>query len=320
MSKQSIEELKKLFASQKEKKESFGTRENNFYPFWNMNEDESSSVRILPIANAKSALPFVEKDQHKLSINGKDETFACPAMFDEVCPVCELAKKYYALAKQAEKNRESGEKIEELKNLGKYYYRQRSHIAVAYIKKDALPVDSESGENYEGKVKAIQFGNQLYTKFNTQLDSMVANGDIDDVPWDLNNGIDFNITKKIQGKFAKWDTASEFARRSTSLPQEFIDSYEPVDVTKYLPNNLGSEKVQRMLDAHLNGSILEDETSTPTMNIPTQIKVKEELEDHVQKVEHKEETTEAKIEIKKESVEEPEDDIEAMLRQLRRNG
>src|ERR1700758_2443251 len=115
MSKPALEELKKRFQDQKEKKDNqnTGTRGNNeFYPFWQMPDDAIASVRSLPIAHQKSALPFIEKDHHKISVDGKDETIPCEAMYGNPCPICDLSREYYSLARKAEKANDPARKAE----------------------------------------------------------------------------------------------------------------------------------------------------------------------------------------------------------------
>lgn len=316
MSKPQLADLKKRFQEQKEKTTTNNSQSNgDYYAFWNIAEDESAIMRTLPIANQKGAMPVLEKDHHKISIEGKDETIPCLAMYGETCPICELSRKYYKL------------KDEESQKMGKYYYRNRSYLFSAYIKKDPLPADAETKETAEGKVKVVQFGNQLYKKYNASLETLVKNDEIDDVPWSLTDGLDFNIVKKMGPKWAEWDLSSDFARRSTPLPAEFIESFEPVDLTKFLPANPGLEKVQRMLDAHMNDGSYSDTDSQP---IEKKDDVKKET---VKKETVKKETvkSEPKSEVKKEEkTEKPEvikeettssddddDDIAAMLRKLK---
>jgi len=310
MSKPSLDDLKKWSQEKKEKKNDNTTKksgESDYYPFWQIGDDETASVRVLPIANQKKAIPFIEKDHHKLSIDGKDETIPCIAMYGEVCPICELSRKYYKIAKQEK----DPTKKEEAEKMGKYYYRSRSFLASAYIKKDPLPRDSETDENYEGKVKVIQFGNQLYKKFDTSLENLINQDELDDVPWSLENGLDFNIVKK-QGnsKWAEWDLASDFARRTSSLPADFIESFQPADLTKFLPANPGLDKVQRMLDAHMNdGSYSDDDSSTRI-----------EKEPEAPKRETTNEVVEKPAVIKEETSttsDSDADDITAMLRMLK---
>jgi hypothetical protein len=317
MSKPALDELRKQFQDQKEKKESTQKRGiGDFYPFWSIGDDEIATVRSLPIANQKGALPFVEKDHHKISIDGKDETIPCEAMYGNHCPICELSRDYYNLAKKAEKANDPAKKAE-FETLGKYYYRSRSYLGSVLVKKDPLPKD-ENGENYEGKVKVIQFGNQLYKKFNTSLETLVSTNEIDDVPWSLENGLDFNIVKKKNGQYAEWDLASDFARRSSSLPTSFIETFTPVDLKKFLPASFGTEKVQRMLEAHQNNSSVDDSGSVSSINPSTSVEPPVESHKEPTVVEQQVDTPTSVITKKVESsAPNSDDDIEAMLRQLR---
>lgn len=308
MSKPALEALKKRFQEQKEQSKTGGTKFNNdYYPFWQMNTDETAVVRILPIKN-QEAMPFLEKDHHKISIDGKDQNIPCAAMYGETCPLCELSRKFYKIAK----SEKDPEKKADAEKKGKYYYRSRSFLASAYVKKDPLPPNSETNENFEGKTAVVQFGNQLYKKFDASLETLVKNEEIDDVPWDLTNGLDFNIVKKMGSTWAEWDLSSDFARRTSSLPQDFVDNFEPVDLRKFLPENFGEDKIQRMLDAHLNNSTYEEETGNNSDSIETSMTVDETVT----------ETSDPEVNMTVTEVNEPEsdegeDEIQAMLRQLK---
>lgn len=318
MSKPELEALKARFKEQKESKKDTGTRngDGDYYTFWQIQADEISVVRMLPVLKSKTAMPFLEKDHHKISIDGKDETIPCIGMYGETCPICELSKKYYAMAR-AEKNPELKQ---ELEVKGKYYYRSRSYLASAYIKKDPLPKNAETGENAEGKVKVIQFGNQLFKKFDTSLDTLITTGELDEVPWHLENGLDFNIVKKMGQKWAEWDLASDFARRSSSLPADFVESFSPVDLTKYLPANPGLEKVQRMLDAHQTNSSYSDDSSSVAKETPVRQETPVTQETtSVTTTTVEAAKVEAVVEVKKEAVaaDDNQDEIAKILAQLK---
>jgi hypothetical protein len=318
---QELEALRKQYKDQKEKKETNQKRGiGDFYPFWSIENDAIATIRSLPIANQKGALPFLEKDHHKISIDGKDETIPCEAMYGNPCPICELSRDYYNLAKKYEKANDPAKKAE-FEALGKYYYRSRSYLGSVLVKKDPLPKD-DNGENYEGKVKVVQFGNQLYKKFNTSLETLVSTNEIDDVPWSLENGLDFNIVKKMSTSgYAEWDLASDFARRASSLPTEFIETFTPVDLKKFLPASFGQEKVQRMLEAHLNNGSVEhsDPADDSSNSVEQPVSTPVEAHNEHPVVEHQPEppVSTSTITKKVEATANSDDDIEAMLRQLR---
>ena len=229
-------------------------------------------------------------------------------MYGESCPICALSAKYYkAEGKESKK--------------GKYYWRDKKSLASVYVSHDPLPPNEETNENDQGKLKVAQLGNQLSSKYETRFKALLADDEIDDLPWSLENGLDFNIIKEKQGKYDKYDGLSDFARKATSLPKDFISSFEPVDLTKYLPANPGLEKVQLMLDAHLTGSEYVDESkSNKTENSNSE----SEKEDVVKpKTETKTTKSEKKVvqeqeEVRSEETSEDEDDDGDFLAKLRR--
>lgn len=239
-----LEALKKRFQEEKNKgndSKTFG----EFYPFWKMQDDEEAHVRIIPFkGQGKADFPFKDRLEHIISINGEDEKIPCLKMYGEECPICAVSQKYYK-AKDEEK--------------GKYYWRKKTSLVGVYIRKDPLPADEESGETYKGKIKVTQFANQLKTKFDTQLELLLNNEDIEALPWDIKNGYDFIIRKTPNGKYAKYDIASDFARKQSSLPDDIIEDFEPIDLDKFIPENPGLEKVQRKLEAHFSGEEYVDE-------------------------------------------------------------
>lgn len=237
----------------KKEKNSNGRGNSDLYPFWNIEigDENKAVVRIVPHAGMEqdSIDPFVYKLEHVLSIGGKDHKIPCIKMYDEECPICELSRKYYA-ARDEEK--------------GKYYYRDKKALASAYIVKDPLPVNEETEENDEGKLKVVQLGNQLATRYDSRWRQLLKDDELSDLPWSLTDGINFNIVKVMKGKFANYEVESDFARKSSSLPEEFLETFEPVDLTKFLPKNPGLDKVKRMLDAHLTGDDFEDGDKSDT--------------------------------------------------------
>lgn len=234
--------LKKEEAEQKEKGSGKSKTFGDMYPFWNIQEglEHAATIRVLPHKGMEddSTDPFIYKYEHILSIGGKDVKFPCPKTFDEDCPVCALSAKYYA-AKDEDK--------------GRYYWRDKKAIASVYVVKDPLPVNEETKENDEGKLKIVQFGNQLANRYSSRWKALLSAGRMDDLPWETNGGYDFIISKVMKGKFANYEVDSDFDRDATTLPEDFLDSFERVDLKQYLPANQGVDKVKRMLDAHLTG-------------------------------------------------------------------
>lgn len=240
MSNKKLDALKALFKKEKDKKDNNGKsfKRGDFYPFWQMNEDEKAIVRILPDANTENPYIFyTDKLEHKLAINGKDETIPCLTMYNEKCPICELSKDFYKA--------EGKETVS-----GKYYYRKKTSLVRLLVIEDPLPPDEETKETCAGKVCNSQFSYQLMEKIKEEI----STDELDGEPWDLKEGYNFIIKKTAQGKFGTYTVGSGFARKQSAIPKDLVDSIELIDLSTLLPKNPGYELVKRKLDAHLNGS------------------------------------------------------------------
>lgn len=237
-------DIKKLL-EQRQSKNSNKTYSGDIYPFWNMQLDQIAEVRLLPDANDENPLPFVEKLEHKLPINGQMKKVPCLKMFGKKCPICDLSQEYYSA---------EGEKSQN----GKYYYRDRLHLAKAIVIKDPLPADPNTGETFEGKVVTLQLGYQLYERIMEQLASFFE--DEDDVPWHPKKGFNFKIKKVKQGKWEKYDIGSTFAKNSSPIPKEYLENLELTDLSTLLPAEVSFDELNQMLEAHLSGGDIDEDS------------------------------------------------------------
>lgn len=311
MSNPRLEALRALYKKEKDRKADNGStnkRRGDTYPFWQMEVDQKAVVRLLPDKNIENPYMFyVDKLEHKLSINGKEERVACLQNYAEKCPICDLSRAFY---KEEGKTSVSG----------KYYYRKKISLVRVLVVEDPLPADEETGETAVGKVLNTQFGYQLMETIKEEI----SKDDLgDDDPWDMKNGFNFTIKKTAQGDYGTYTIGSGFARRPSAIPAEIADEIELVDLATLLPPNPGYEAVKRKLDAHLNGSDEDEqeeeqeETPKPTSAKKTTTKVVEEVEEEEEEEAPKptaaKKTTAAKV------VEvDDEDDEDAVLREILR--
>lgn len=216
-----------------------------FFPFWDMNENESVVVRFLPDLNQSNPMGFlVEKTHHRLILNGQIKTVPCLEMYGEKCPVCKVSKDYYAVGD---------------KENGKNYWRKKQYYTQAIIIKDPLPADKETGEKWDGKVGILPIGFQIYNVIKSAFASSIE--PMDCVPFDFNGGYDFIITKSGQGKFAGYANGTKFIMKQRALNDAELSVAEEgmIDLSTLLPKNIGIEKVQAMLNAALCGKTYKDE-------------------------------------------------------------
>lgn len=245
MSNKKLEALKALFKKEKDAKEDGGKRKRgDMYPFWQMKVNDKAVVRILPDKNQDNPYMFyIDKLEHTLSIDGKDERIPCLNMYGEKCPICELSRDFYKREGKESKN-------------GKYYYRKKTSLVRVLVIDDPLPPDEDTGENCAGKVLNTQFSFQLMEKIKEELQS----DEMDDVlPWDMKEGYNFNIKKTAQGEHGTYAIGSGFAKRTSGIDPEIADTIELIDLETLLPKNPGHEFVARKLNAHINGTDGDDE-------------------------------------------------------------
>jgi hypothetical protein len=179
---------------------------------------------------------LVEKQMHTLTINGEKKSVPCMKMYDEDCPICKVSAAYY--------------KAEDKEN-GKKYWKKRQYIGQVLVMEDPLPVDKETGENHEGKVRFVALGSQIYDLIKAAFED----GDLEDIPFDYELGTNFVIKKKEQGEYASYAT-SKFVKHSSALDEETIANVKSqlATLSTLLPKNPGIEKVEAMLEAAMNGT------------------------------------------------------------------
>ena len=223
-----------------------GSLPNNYFPFWNMKNDEQAIVRFLPDANEENPMGFlVEKVMHTLTINGERKSVPCLSMYGEPCPICAVSQQYYRA---------------DDKDNGKKYWKKKQYLAQALVVEDPLPADEETKETHEGKVRYLALGWQLFNIIKTAFED----GELDEVPFAYEGGTNFIIRKSAQGEYSTYTIGSKFARKSTDLDEDTIANLQLIDLSTLLPKHPGLEKVEGMLEAALNGTEYVDESKSST--------------------------------------------------------
>ena len=220
------------------------TSAGKFFNFFNMDFDESCTVRFLPDANEDNPKHFlVEKKMHRLEINGEQETVPCLTMYGEECPICQTAKAFYDAGDGAN---------------GKKFYRSLNHIGQVLVKKDPMTYD-DADDTCEGKVKAISISWQIWSV----MKQAIQDNELEEAPSDFDEGTDFVIKKTKNGKWAKYDLGTKFVKRESALDEDELEAAEAgmVDLTTYLPEKPTLEKIEAKLKSALTGSVYEDEDS-----------------------------------------------------------
>lgn len=221
------------------------SKENNkggnktFYPFWDMGEDQLVIVRFLPDLNESNPRVFiVEKVFHVLLLNGKKTNVPCLHMYGDECPICKVSRDFY----------NKGDEVN-----GKQYWRKKQYFTQALIIRDPLPVDSETGKSWVGRVGILPLGFQIYETIKSAFAS--TDDPLEAAPFEFEHGYDFVIKKTKQGKYDSYGNGTKFIMRQRPLSQEELEVAVEgmIDLSTLLPPNPGRVKVQEMLTAALCG-------------------------------------------------------------------
>jgi len=238
-----INALKAAFAKKEQEGGSGG--ENNgfwdrFVPFFKMDMDSTFEFRFLPDLDQENPFGFiVENKYHELLINGKKKRIACLKMYGEDCPCCDKSQENY-----------NGGDIE----LGKKFWRKIDYVAQGLVINSPFEYPIKPEEN---PVRLISLGPKLYKV----IEAKIVKGDLEEMPYDMVAGYNFKINKTKQGEYSDYST-SDFARKSTSIPESFLPNLEMYDLKTFRYAKIEREQMEAIIEAFLAGRSYEAEKET----------------------------------------------------------
>lgn len=240
--------LRAAFAKKSEQPEGNNGFWDSFYPFYKMGFDEVATFRFLPDADDENPMSFVmENKYHELMINGKRKRIACLKMFGEACPCCEKSSEYY----------NAGDT-----RMGKTFWRKIDYIASGLVVSSPFEYLLKDTDN---PVRLVSMSKQLYEKLETEI----VKGDLDALPFDMENGYDFRIIKNKKivpsdngGPAKEYGNYSDsgFARRSTSIDVKFTqnENFKLVDLKNFRFTKVEREAMEAMIEAAMTGRSYDD--------------------------------------------------------------
>lgn len=227
-----LEQLRAAFAQKNTKQEGNTGFWDKFYPFFRMDFDTVAEFRFLPDLNEENPLGFiVENKYHELIINGQKKRIACLKMYNESCPCCELSSKHYNEGDTA---------------MGKKYWRKVDYLGQGVVISSPFEHEIKADEN---PVRLISMGPKLYKK----VEAGIVNGEMEAMPYDLQDGYNFRIFKNKQGEYASYDN-SVFRSKSTPISQDLLDRIEMYDISKFRYAKIERDAMEAMIEADLTGS------------------------------------------------------------------
>lgn len=248
-----LERARALLREQDEKKNNPNARssaggDNASYPFWDIPENGTATLRFVPDLDDTNPWFWVERQVITLPFEGivggefdtDKQVFVkvpCVDMFQKnTCPIIAETRPWWD--------------NEAKKGLARQYYKKRSYIFNGFVVSSPL----EETTVPENPIRRFILGSALLQKIKAGL----ADPDMEHFPTDYLNGCDFRVRKTKKGEYNNYDT-SEWARRSRPLSeaeQIAIDQHGPFDLKQFLgprPDADGIEMIRSMFHSSLAG-------------------------------------------------------------------
>ena len=202
------------------------------YPYWNIPEKQTATVRFLPDKDDNNPWFWVERQTIKLpfdGVTGGDNpttnpvlvTVPCIDMFGETCPIIAETRPWW-------KTNEA---------LARKYWKKRSFISQGFV----VTSPFEESDSPENPIRRFIVGPSLLEKLKAGLTDV----EMENTPTDYLNGTDFKIKKTRKGDYNNYDT-SEWSRRTrplTEAEQIAIEQYGLFNLKDFLGSRPDAEGV-----------------------------------------------------------------------------
>tara|TARA_B100000035_G_scaffold124172_1_gene105695 strand:- start:5789 stop:6763 length:975 start_codon:yes stop_codon:yes gene_type:complete len=219
--------------------------DNAIYPFWNLKEGETSTVRFLPDGDENNTFFWQERLMIKLPFAGiKGETDSrpvqvqvpCMEMYGETCPVLSEVRGWF--------------KDKNLEDMGRKYWKKRSYVFQGFVTDNPLKEDSTPAN----PIRRFIIGPQIFQIIKGAL----MDPDMNELPTDYTAGVDFRIAKTSKGGYADYST-SNWARKERPLAESEYKAIEDsglFNLSDYLPKKPSEVEVgviKKMFEASVDG-------------------------------------------------------------------
>ena len=218
---------------------------NPIYPFWNMKEGESSTLRFLPDGNPDNTFFWAERLMIKLPFAGvKGETdsrpvqvqIPCMEMYGETCTILNEVRGWF--------------KDPSLEDMGRKYWKKRSYVFQGFVTENPIGEDSTP----ENPIRRFIIGPQIFQIIKQAL----MDPDMEELPTDYTAGVDFRLNKTSKGGYADYST-SNWARRDRPLgdaEMAAVNAHGLFNLSDFLPKKPGEVELkvmQEMFEASVDG-------------------------------------------------------------------
>jgi hypothetical protein len=230
---------------------SSGGGDNAIFPFWNMKEGETSTLRFLPDGDESNTFFWKERLMIKLPFAGiKGETdsrpvqvqIPCMEMYGETCDILNEVRGWF--------------KDASLEDMGRKYWKKRSYIFQGFVTDSPLAEDTTP----ENPIRRCIIGPQIFQLIKAAL----MDPDMEELPTDYTAGVDFRLAKTSKGGYADYST-SNWARRErplTDAEMAAVNTHGLFNMSDFLPKKPGEVELKvmkEMFEASVDGEAYDAE-------------------------------------------------------------
>jgi hypothetical protein len=248
----SLAEIRAKLLAQEKGNQRQGTGDNAIYPFWNIPENSTATIRFLPDGNEKNDFFWLERQMIRIpftGVKGHDEgkavtvTVPCVEMWGTECPIHKEIRPWF--------------KDTTMEDMARKYWKKRSYLFQGFVVDSPFDEDSTP----ENAIRRFIINPSIYKIISAAL----MDPDFGDyLPTDYDNGTDFRITKTQKGQYADY-TTSNWARKERSLNQterDVIAEHGLFDLNDFMPKKPSDDELQiifQMFEASVEGELYDPE-------------------------------------------------------------
>lgn len=241
----SLAEIRQRLQAAESKQDNQSSGDNAIYPHWKMDEGSSSSLRFLPDGDENNPYFWVERQMIRLPFNGikgQPDTkpvyvqVPCVEMWGDSCPILAEVRTFF--------------KDPSFEELGKKYWKKRSYVFQGFVRENAIANETPP----DNPIRRFIIAPQIFKI----VKSALMDPELEELPTDYENGLDFRINKTTNGQYADYST-SKWARKETPLTKdelEAINTYGLFNLSDFLPNRPSEEGLRvmkQMFEASVDG-------------------------------------------------------------------
>jgi len=241
----------KLEALENNKQPRRSTGSSLVFPFWDIAENETVQIRFLPNGDPDSDFFWEELQMINLDfpgVKGGDENkpvyikVPCVEMWGDTCPVhAELRPMF---------------KDASIEDTARKYWKKRSYIFQGLVLDSTL----DEKELSENPIRRVNLGKQLFNIVKNAL----MDPDMDNLPTDYVNGLNFRITRTKKGQYNDYNS-STWSRKETALTEDQLNAIEEhglFNLKDWMPKKPSAEHLNaifEMFEASLEGELYDPE-------------------------------------------------------------